>query len=313
MRIIFILSLFFVSIQSLYSLDVPYLAGRVNDHAGVLSEPAAAELEKTLKDFEKKTSCQIAVLTINSLEGENIEQYSIRVAETWKLGQKGKDNGVLFLMSKNDRRMRIEVGYGLEDTLTDLVSGRIIADRIAPHFKNGDYDAGITSGIKSIISTIETGKYASSSGNVAAEAETFDQLQDTDLDSELGKTPVPVRIFAGIFIFSILGIFTFLMLFAPGFAGVFVFFFLIPFWAIFPIIVVGFGPNFVILALYVIGTPAAKIFLKTTKKGKKFSKKMKFFSSGSCSSLRSSGFSSSGSSFSGGGGSFGGGGASGSW
>ncbi|MCU0822306.1 MAG: TPM domain-containing protein, partial [Spirochaetes bacterium] len=128
--------------HSVYALDAPYLSGRVNDYAGIMSEAAVNDLEKTLKDFEQKTTCQIAVLTIKSLDGENLEQYSIKVAETWKLGQKKKDNGVLLLVAQNDRQMRIEVGYGLEGSLTDFACGRIISGEIVPQFKNGDYNAG---------------------------------------------------------------------------------------------------------------------------------------------------------------------------
>ncbi|HNI89138.1 MAG TPA: TPM domain-containing protein, partial [Leptospiraceae bacterium] len=115
---------------SIFALDVPYLSGRVVDEAGILSEETKSSLEKKLIEQEKKTSNQLVVLTIPSLEGEVLEDYSIKVATTWKLGQKGKDNGVLLLIAKDDRKLRIEVGYGLEGTLTDVMCSRIIRNEI---------------------------------------------------------------------------------------------------------------------------------------------------------------------------------------
>ncbi len=316
-RFIQLLAVVFITVQSVYALEVPYLAGRVNDNAGIMSENAVIALEKTLKDFERKTTNQIAVLTIKSLEGENIEQYSIKVAETWKLGQKGKDNGVLLIVSPGDRRMRIEVGYGLEGTLTDLVSGRIISGEMAPSFKKNDYDKGITDGINAIIRTIETGRYTAPGGNSSA-ADAGIEKPENDIDGQVSDIPVVTRILIGIFIFSILGLFTFLMLFQSGFQGIFMYLFLIPFWAIFPMVVVGVKINFIILGIYLVGTPAAKLFFRKSKKGKSITRKLGIFSGGGSgsSSFFSSGGGFSGSSgggFSGGGGSFGGGGSSGSW
>jgi len=103
--------------QSSAALDVPHLSGRINDYADILSEKETIDLESRLAEFEKDTTCQIVVLTIPSLEGSTIEEYSIRVAEAWKPGQKGKDNGILLLITVNERKIRIETGYGLEDKL----------------------------------------------------------------------------------------------------------------------------------------------------------------------------------------------------
>src|SRR3990172_4707370 len=108
------------------ALDVPKLQGYVNDYANMISRSARAELEKELKAFEQTDSTQIVILTVPSLEGEVIEDFGIKVADAWKIGQKGKDNGVILIASKEDREMRIEVGSGLEGRLTDLMSGRII-------------------------------------------------------------------------------------------------------------------------------------------------------------------------------------------
>ncbi|NLA75789.1 MAG: TPM domain-containing protein [Deltaproteobacteria bacterium] len=137
-----------------FSLEVPALKSRVNDYANILSPSTEAQLEAVLAELEQTDSTQIAVLTIPSLEGESIEDFSIRVADRWKIGQEKADNGAILLVSKNDRELRIEVGYGLEGKLTDLVSGRIIQYVIVPHFKRGDFDAGIISGVQAMIQTV---------------------------------------------------------------------------------------------------------------------------------------------------------------
>ncbi len=142
-----------------HALDVPALRGRVNDNAGVLTPEAAARIEEKLAGIERTDSTQIVVLTINSLEGEVLEEYSIRVAEAWKIGKKNLDNGVILLIAKEDRKIRIEVGRGLEGKLTDLLSGRIIRNEITPRFRSGDYDGGVEAGIDAIIAVVR-GEYA---------------------------------------------------------------------------------------------------------------------------------------------------------
>jgi uncharacterized protein len=142
---------FFFLAASAYSLDVPSLKGYVNDYADMISPPARGELENELKAFEQSDSTQVVVLTIPSLEGEVIEEYGIKVAEAWKIGQKSKDNGVIFLIAKQDRKMRIEVGRGLEGKLTDLTAGRIIDLVVKPRFKRGDFDGGVVAGVSAII------------------------------------------------------------------------------------------------------------------------------------------------------------------
>lgn len=138
--------------------EVPALRGRVNDYASMLSPQVAQQLESELAAFEQSDSTQIVVLTIPSLEGEPVEQYSIKVVEKWQLGQKGKDNGALLLVVKNDRKIRIEVGRGLEGKLTDLTSGRIIRNEISPAFKRGEFDLGIVRGVEGIMATVR-GEY----------------------------------------------------------------------------------------------------------------------------------------------------------
>ena len=134
-----------------YGLDVPRLQGYINDYAGMISPSAKSKIEEGLRAFEQSDSTQIVILTVPSLEGENLEEFGIKVAEAWKIGQKGKDNGAILVVSKQDRKIRIEVGYGLEGKLTDLISGRIIDGVITPRFKEGDFDGGFIAGISSMI------------------------------------------------------------------------------------------------------------------------------------------------------------------
>ncbi len=144
-----------------HALDVPALHAHVNDYGGMLSPEAVQNIETKLAAFEQSDSTQIVVLTIPTLAGENIEGYSIKVAEAWKIGQKGKDNGAILLIAKQERKLRIEVGRGLEGKLTDLVSGRIIRNDIAPYFKSGNFDGGIESGVSALIAVVK-GEYQAS-------------------------------------------------------------------------------------------------------------------------------------------------------
>ncbi|MFK5927280.1 MAG: TPM domain-containing protein [Desulfuromusa sp.] len=140
------------------ALNIPQPTGYVNDHADIISQTVELKLEQFLRDFEKSDSTQITVLTIPTLDGEVLEDYSLKVFENWKIGQKGKDNGALLLISKADRKIRIEVGYGLEGQLTDLLSGRIIDNEISPKFKQGDFDGGIVAGVVGIAEAVR-GEY----------------------------------------------------------------------------------------------------------------------------------------------------------
>ena len=134
-----------------FALDVPPLVGRINDRAGLLSPAVQQELDSRLAAYESKTGHQIALLTIPSLEGDFVEDFAIRVAEAWKLGAKARDDGVLVLISVQDRKMRIEVGYGLEGDLPDALSGRIIREVLIPAFRNGDFAQGITRALGAIM------------------------------------------------------------------------------------------------------------------------------------------------------------------
>lgn len=136
----------------------PHNAVWVHDEANVLSASAKAQMEALLQAHRDSTSTQIAVLIVPSLEGEDIDGYGVRVFEEWKLGQKGKDNGVLFLVAMQERQMRIEVGYGLEGVLTDALSSRINRNEVAPYFRQGNYEAGIQAGVVAIIKAV-AGEY----------------------------------------------------------------------------------------------------------------------------------------------------------
>ena len=133
---------------------VPPLASRVTDLTGTLSGGAVARLEVKLADLEAKKGSQLAVLIVPTTQPEEIEQFGIRVAEAWKLGRKGVDDGAILLVAKNDRRVRIEVGQGLEGALPDAIANRIIAEAITPHFKQADYDGGVEAGIEKMISVV---------------------------------------------------------------------------------------------------------------------------------------------------------------
>lgn len=166
MKIFTILSLLLIfTFQQLSALEVPSYDGYVTDLAGVLSANEKEALEKRLEIYEESTSNQIAILIIDSLEGEILENYSINVARKWGIGQKDKDNGILILISLGDRKMRVEVGRGLEGTMTDLLSSRVI-EKMRPHFKNENYYEGINDGID-LIYQIISGEYT----NEDAEAE----------------------------------------------------------------------------------------------------------------------------------------------
>jgi len=308
------------------AVDVPYLSGRIVDHAEILQRATRERLGALLAAHEAATGNEIVVLTVPTLEGESIEGYATRVFDTWKLGKKGRDNGVLLIVAPQDRRLRIEVGYGLEGTLTDVAASRIIRDVITPAFKAGDYDRGVGDGIAAIVAALE-GRAASPAEAAPPAAKVASRSFD---EFEQDLPPWPMRILLGAFIFGVIGLFTVIGVMTPG-VGWFLYVFLIPFWAMFPIIVVGVKGALALLGVYAVGFPLAKLlvsrqpwyakakhdlkttghanvggFTMTTASGR---------SSGSWSSGggSSGGGSSGGGSSGGGGGSSGGGGASGSW
>lgn len=263
----------------LFALDAPPLKAHVNDYAGMMRPDTVNMLEINLAELEKTDSTQIVVLTIPSLEGEVLEEYSIKVAESWKIGQQKIDNGVILLVARDDRKVRIEVGRGLEGKLTDLMSGRIIRNEIVPQFKQGDFDGGIKAGVGAIIATVR--------GEYAAEAH-----------DERGKKQGSPAVTFAIILYIVSSILGGIKKIFGGVAGAIG----LPILALiaFP------GASLAILAiLAVVGFALGMIVSLISGIGGRG------FSGGGFGGFSGGGFSGGG--FSGGGGSFGGGGASGSW
>jgi uncharacterized protein len=317
--VISIISLLFIAISFANTIDIPYLTGRVNDNAQILSENTRKSLSEILKEHEDKTTNQIVFLSIHSLEGESIEDYANEVFNDWKIGQKDKDNGILIVVVPEERKMRIEVGYGLEGDLPDVLAGRIIRNIMAPSFREGDYDGGVTKGAQAIIDVLE---WKNLPETQEADENDNSSVKDSLSDFESPDMSITARILLGAFIFGILGMFTILGIMTPG-VGWFLYLFLIPFWAMFPIVVLGAKGALILFFVYLIIYPGAKLYLrkfpwyKQAKKDLKTKGKASIggftFTSGSSGGSWSSGSHSSSGGFSGGGGSSGGGGASGGW
>lgn len=136
-------------------LPVPELQQRVTDTTDTLDADTQARLTKALAGLEQRKGAQIAVLMVPTTGDEDIAQYAVRAFEQWKLGRAAVDDGILFLIAKDDRRLRIEVGYGLEGAVPDLLAGRIIREQVAPHFQQGDFAGGVEAGVKSLISLVD--------------------------------------------------------------------------------------------------------------------------------------------------------------
>src|SRR6186713_93506 len=136
-------------------IPVPKLTARVTDSTGTLTVPEREALEAKLTAFERDRGSQVAVLLVPSLDGETIEEFAGRVADEWKLGRKGVDDGVLFVVAQQERKLRIHTGRGVQGTLTDALSKRIVADIVAPRFRTGDFAGGIDAGVDAIMKAIE--------------------------------------------------------------------------------------------------------------------------------------------------------------
>jgi uncharacterized protein len=149
------IALLILALAAHAQVAVPTLSGRVVDRADVLDAATESSLTDVLASHEADTGNQVVVLTVSTLEGETVERVALRVFNEWGLGQEEQDNGVLVLIARDEREMRIEVGYGLEATLTDSRAGRIIRSEFVPAFRDGDYDAGTLAGVSAILATIE--------------------------------------------------------------------------------------------------------------------------------------------------------------
>lgn len=146
---------FLIPFAALAEVPVPPLTAPVIDQTGTLTSAQIASLDQTLRTFNESKGAQISVLILPTTQPETIEQYSIRVAESWQLGREGTDDGVLLVVAKDDRAVRIEVGYGLEGALPDVIANRITDQVIVPRFRTGNYAGGITEGVNRIIAVIE--------------------------------------------------------------------------------------------------------------------------------------------------------------
>jgi len=295
--------------------DVPFLTGRVVDEAEILSPAARERVTAVLKAHEQATTNQIVVLTVPTLGGESIEEYATRVFEKWKPGLRGKDNGVLVIIVPQDRKMRIEVGYGLEGTLTDVATSRIIRNVMAPEFKSGTYDKGTEDGVLAIIAQLEGKAGVADASPPAAAAAPGAGGARSSFAIETPDMPWPMRILMGAFVFGIIGLFTFIGIMTPG-VGWFLYVFLIPFWAMFPLFILGMNATVVVFIIYIVGYPIAKLLLARSAWYQKAAHDLKTTGRANIGgfTMSSSGGSSGFSSSSGSSSSFsGGGGASGSW
>src|SRR6202140_4294330 len=171
---------------SAFAVSYPALSGRVVDQANIIPTATRDALEPKLADLETKSGIQLVVATVKSLEGEEIEPYANELFRTWKLGEKAKNNGVLLLVAPNERRVRIEVGYGLEGTLTDALSKVIITNAVAPRFKAGDFGDGIGRGVDDIITVLTT------------DSSEWQQRPELRLDSQPGSDPVSWVLIVGV-------------------------------------------------------------------------------------------------------------------
>jgi uncharacterized protein len=277
------------------ALEVPYLSGPVVDLADLLPAGSEARLDARLRMLEQEEGAQVAVLTIPSLEGEVIEDYSLRVAETWALGRGEFDDGVLLLIARDDRQMRIEVGYGLEGTIPDVAAGRIIDGVLSPRFREGDFGGGVEEAVD-VIARLIAGE---------------DALPPPAPTPQRQRTDRPGATLIG-FLMTV-GFFSLIAVSSRGCFGLALFLFLTPWWFSVPLQVFGSPIGYIIGVLWVVGFPI--LWAKFSGKGGGTPRSGGgSWSSGSGWGSFSSGgggFSSGG--FSGGGGSFGGGGASGSW
>ncbi|WP_422365551.1 TPM domain-containing protein [Pelagibius sp.] len=153
--VLLLLALAFVSLPARAALDFPVLSGRVVDDANLLGAGAESRLTQLLADHESATSNQVVVVTLPSLQGTTIEEFGYQLLRQWGIGQAGRNNGALLIAAPNERKVRIEVGYGLEGELPDAIAKMIIEREILPAFRNNDFAGGITAGVNAILAAID--------------------------------------------------------------------------------------------------------------------------------------------------------------
>jgi len=183
--------------------NLPALTGRIVDQANIIPAETRNSIETKLADLETKSGIQLVVATVSSLEGQEIEPYANELFRGWKLGERTKNNGVLLLVAPKEHRVRIEVGYGLEGTLTDALSKVIIANAIAPRFKTGDFAGGVSRGVDDIITVLTT------------DASEWQQRPSLRVDRHPATDPLDWIVMAGVIVLVIL------LIVSPGFRWVF--------------------------------------------------------------------------------------------
>jgi len=180
------------AIAPVFAINFPALTGRVVDQANIIQSDTRAAIEQKSADLEEKSGIQLVVATVNSLEGQEIEPYANELFRKWALGEKKKNNGVLLLVAPNERRVRIEVGYGLEGTLTDALSKVIISNAMTPRFKAGNFSEGISRGVDDIITVLTT------------DASEWQKRPSLRLDYQQPVDPASWILLAALFVFFIL-------------------------------------------------------------------------------------------------------------
>ena len=222
------------------ALEVPYLGGRVKDLAGMLSDTTEGSLEASLEALERQTGAQVVVLTVPTLDGDSIEDFAIRVVETWELGREGVDDGVLLLITRDERLIRIEVGYGLEGALTDAQSRRIIAQLMTPEFRNGDFDAGVLAASEAIAAAVRG--------------------EELPLPAQApNRAPEGLPGLGSLILMALFGLpFINAALSSRGAAGWILYLFLTPFFFVFPAALLGLKAGGVVALAWLIGFPILK-------------------------------------------------------
>ncbi len=284
-----------------HGLEVPYLSERVVDLAELLSGPTEQDLNSRLEVLEDDTGSQIAVLTIPTLEDEALEDFSLRVAETWKLGRGAFDDGALLLIVREERKMRLEVGYGLEPIVPDAIANRILDTVIRPRFREGDFDGGVTAAVDTLAGLIQ--------GDATLPP-------PSAAPSARDRARGPANAVGFVVFLAVVGMFSLQALATRGCMAWGLYLFLIPFWIFFPLAFFGRPGGYLPAALWIVGFPLLWLLVHRTSTGKGWYDSHRggggptIFGGGGGWSSSGGGF---GGGFSGGGGSFGGGGASGSW
>ena len=216
-------SLAFGSAAATHAVDVPYLSGRVVDNADLLTPDAEQRIAARLETLERETGAQVVVLTVPTLDGNPLEDYALKVVETWKLGRKGVDDGALFLVAREERSVRIEVGYGLESKLPDITGKRIIDELVVPRFRDGDFAGGVEAGLDAIEKGVRGG----------------DPLPPPPSRGLGDGSPAPGRLLLGVVFLLFVTPFAMAALYTSGPGGWLAYAILTPFIAVFPLATFG--------------------------------------------------------------------------